>query len=107
METDRLASASFSSAIAVNDAALTQIVRRNFYVNTIAWKNLDAVASETSGDVSQNCVAVVELDRERRAGKHLRDAAMNFERRLFGVDVARLGFAGFWCAASSSDNDPL
>ncbi|HTC30137.1 MAG TPA: hypothetical protein VK702_05375 [Candidatus Acidoferrum sp.] len=58
----RLAAACFSRAIAVHDAALTQIVRRNFNVDAIARKNLDAMASQTAGDVRQNGVAIVELD---------------------------------------------
>jgi hypothetical protein len=59
--------------------------------------------SQTSGDVRQNCVAVVEVDRERRAWKHLLDAAVNLKRQLFVVDAVRLDFPYFSCAISSSD----
>jgi hypothetical protein len=40
-----LAAACFSRTIAIHDAALTQIVRRNFHVNAIARKNLDAMTA--------------------------------------------------------------
>lgn len=48
------------------------------------------MAAQPSGDVRQDDVAVVELDREGRARKNLFDAAENFERRFTGV-LCRFG----------------
>ncbi len=103
-----LVSAWLSRAVAVHDAALGQVVRRQFDVDTVTWKNFNAMPAQTSGNVGQNHVAVVQLDGKRRARKHLLDAAVNFERRLFVVNAVRFDFACFFCRAiSSSDNDPL
>lgn len=64
--------------------------------------------AQTSGNVGQNRVAVVKLDRERRAGKHLLDATVNLERLFLGVDAVGLDFTWFfWRAIASSDNNPL
>ncbi len=60
--------------------------------------------AQTSGNVGQNRVAVVQLNRERRARKHLLDAAVNFKRRLFVVDAVRLDITCFWRAISTCDN---
>jgi hypothetical protein len=63
--------------------------------------------AQTPGNVGENSVAVVKLDRKRRAWKDLLDAAVNFKRRLFVVDAVRLDFTCFCRAISSSDNYPL
>jgi hypothetical protein len=98
-----LASACFARAVAVHDAALAQVVRRNFHVDAVAGKNLDAMPSQTSGNVRQDSVAIVKLDREGRAGKYLLDAAVNLKWRLFEVDAACLDFPCLCCASASSD----
>jgi hypothetical protein len=98
-----LVPACFSRAVAVYDATLGQIVRRKFDVDAVTWKNFDAMPAQTSGNVGQNYVAVVEFDRERRAWKHLLDAAVNFKRRLFVVDAVSLDYASFCRAIASSD----
>ena len=59
--------------------------------------------AETAGDVGQNRVTVVELDRKCCAGEHLTDAAVNLERLLFVIDVSRLNFSYFFRATSNSD----
>ena len=63
--------------------------------------------AETSGNVGENRVAVVEFDGERGARKHLLDAAVDFQRFLFVLDAVRFNFSCFWRAIASSDNDPL
>jgi len=72
-----LASARFARAVAVDDAALRQIVRREFDVHAIARKNLDVMAAQPAGDVRENDVAVVEFDRKGGARKDLLDAAVD------------------------------
>ena len=54
-----LVSARFSRTVAVHDAALGQIVGRQLHVDAIARKNFNAMAAQTSGNVGQNCMAVV------------------------------------------------
>jgi hypothetical protein len=51
--------------------------------------------AQTSGNVSQDRVAVIQLDGKRRARKDLLYAAVDFERRLFGDDAVRLDVARF------------
>jgi hypothetical protein len=85
--------ACFAGAITVNNAAFGEVVWRKFEIDSIAWKNPDAVAAQTSGDVGQNDVAVLELDGKRRTRKNLLDGAGYFNRSLFGR-LRRLGFSG-------------
>jgi hypothetical protein len=52
------------------------------------------VPPQAAGNVRQDGVPVVELYRERRAGKNLANVAKDFERRFFGVgDGIGFGFA--------------
>jgi len=102
-----LAAACFSGAVAVYDAAFRQIVWRKFHVDAIAGKNFDVMTAQASGDVREDDVAVVEFDGKRRARKNLFDAAVDFQRSLFGIfrrgrfRSTRVGVA----AVASSDND--
>jgi len=52
-------------------------------------------------------MAVIKLDRKRRAWKDLFDAAVDFKRRLFGIDAVCFDVTGFCRAIASSDNNPL
>ena len=88
---ERLRPASLARAIAVNNAALRQVVWRKLDVYPVAGKNFDAVAAQTAGDVRQNYVAVIEFDRKRRAGKHLLYAAEDLKRG-FAVVLSRPRF---------------
>lgn len=83
----------FAGAITINDSAFGKVVWRKFEIDSISRKNFDAVAAQTSGDVGQNDVAVVELDRKRRARKNLLDGSANLDRSLFDR-LRGLGFSG-------------
>jgi hypothetical protein len=78
-----LRAARFSRTIAIDDASLRQIVRREFEIDAIPGKNFDAMAAQTPGDMRENRVTVLKLDRKRRAGEDLFDRAEDFERRFF------------------------
>ncbi len=101
-----LAAACFSGAITVYDAALRQIVWREFHVDTVAGKNFDVMTAQAAGDVREDDVPVVEFDGKRGARKNLFDAAVDFQRRLFGVlGRCRFGSTGIHIASvASSDN---
>src|SRR6185437_65504 len=106
-----LAPARFARAIAVDNAALRQIVRREFDVHAIARKNFDVMAAQTAGDVRENDVSVVEFDRKGRAGKHLFDASVDLQWRFFEV-FGRVGFRSpgiivFAAVASSDTVSPI
>jgi hypothetical protein len=73
----------FAGAITVDDAALCQIIRREFDLDAVARENSYPVPAQTSGNVRQNNMAVIELDGKSCAGKNLLDAAEDFERRFF------------------------
>jgi hypothetical protein len=63
------------------------------------------VPAQTSGDVSENNVAVVEFDGERRAREHLFDAAEYLERGFFVIlGNLRFGRARIRVALASCDN---
>ena len=82
--------AGFAGAVAIDDSAFAEVVGRDFDVYAIAGKNFDAVAAQPSGDVRQDHVAVVQLDRKGRARKHLFDVAEDFQRLFFdGVIISR------------------
>ena len=88
-------SALFTGAMAVDDAALRQVVRRKLDVDAIAGKNSDAVAAEASCDVREDDVTVLQFYGERSARKDLLDAADDLERGLLdGLRLFDFGFAG-------------
>lgn len=81
--------------MAVDDSAFRQVVRRKFDIDAVAGKNSDAMAAQASGDMRQDHVAVLELDRERCARKDLLDAADDLERGFFdGLRIFDFGWAG-------------
>jgi hypothetical protein len=88
----------FSGAIAVNDAPLRQVVGRQLDLHTIAWENSYTVPAQASGDVRQDDVPVIELDRKGRARKNLLDIAEYLKRGLFHI----LRGVGFWYACACS-----
>lgn len=82
---DLRCAAFFTGAVAVNDAPLRQVVGRQLDVDSVAGKNPDAVTAQPAGDVSENHVAVLELDGKGRAGENLLDVTDDFDRTLFGI----------------------
>jgi len=75
--------AGFAGAVAVDDAALGEIVGGHLEIDPVAGKNLDPVPAEAAGDVGQDRLAVLELDREGRTRKNLLDRPEKLERSLF------------------------
>jgi len=92
----RLRAAGFAGAIAVHDAAFGEVVGRHLEIDAVAGENLDPVAPEAAGDVGQDRLAVLQLDRERRTRKDLLDRAEQLERRFLR---RLLGRARARCAA--------
>ena len=81
------AAAHFAGAVAIDDAALREIVGRHLEIDAVAKQNFDAVAAEASGEVGEHGVPVLQLDRKRGAGINLTDGPKDLERRFF----SRLG----------------
>src|ERR1700761_3481056 len=79
-----------AGTVAIDDAALREVVRGHFEIDAIAGKYADAVPAEAARDVCQDRHAVLELDGERRAGKNLFYRPKDLDRGLFG----RLGALG-------------
>jgi hypothetical protein len=97
----RLSPACLARAIAVNDATLRQIIWRKFEVDAVAGKNFDAMPAQTSSDVREDDMAIIQLYGKRRARKDLFDASEHLQRRLavvlhgfgFGKARAQITFA--------------
>src|SRR3984957_7378322 len=75
-------SACFTRAIAVNDAALRQVVRRDLEFDPVAQEQFDVVTAQAAGDVREHFVTVLQLDAERRARIDLLDRAEHLDHRL-------------------------
>ena len=74
--------AGFACAVTVDNTALGQVVRRHFEIDAITRKNLDAMATQPSGDMRQDRMAVFKLDGEGRARENLFDRTKQLEGRL-------------------------
>src|SRR5665213_487183 len=74
--------ARFTRTIAVDDAALRQVVRRDLEFDPIAQEQFDVMAAQASRDVREDFVAVLEFDAERRARVDLLDRAEHLDHRL-------------------------
>jgi hypothetical protein len=75
----------FTCTVPVRYAALGQVVGREFHFDPIARKNLDAVTPQTSGDMGEDNVAVIEFDGERGARKDLLDRSEDLDRRFLRI----------------------
>ena len=74
--------ARFTRTIAVDDAALGEVVGRDLELDAIAQQQLDVMAAQASRDVREDFVAVLEFDAERRARVDLLDRAEHLDHRL-------------------------
>src|SRR2546430_16835162 len=74
-------------AVAVDDAAARQVVRRKFDANAVAGRDADEVATHAAGSVGDELVAVLELHLEHRIRQSLRDGGVHDDRLLFLVAV--------------------
>lgn len=105
MNSPDLNPASLARTITVNDTTLRQIIWRKFDVYAVAGKNFYVMPAQTAGDVRKDDVAVIEFDGERRARKHLFDAAIHLERGLLSIFRRLcLGSARVCVAIASCDN---
>jgi len=87
-----------SSLTAIGDAAAGEVVRREFDVDVVAWRDADAEPAQASREAREDRMAVLELDLERRAGKRFDDAADEAQRVFF--DDGGQGLAAFLTAAT-------
>src|SRR5690606_14856498 len=71
------------SAGAVGDAALAQVVRRQFNADLVASQNADVVLAHLSGDVRGNDVPVFQLHTEHGVGQGVDDSTFHFEAVFF------------------------
>ena len=90
--------ARFTRAIAVDDAALREIVRRDLELDAVAQQQFDVMAAQAARDVREDFVAVLQFDAERRARVDLLDRAEHLDHRLLRrfvdpFDPLRGGFA--------------
>src|ERR1700687_1183820 len=80
-------------AVAIDDAAARQVVRRELDADAVARRDADKVAPHSTRRISDELVAGFELDLEHRVGQCLGDAGVHDARRLFLVAIVaiRLG----------------
>src|SRR3979409_2167935 len=80
-----------SISVAVDDPAARQVVRRQLDAYAVAWGDADEIAPHAPRCVSDQLVAILELDFEHGVRQRLRDDGVHDYRRLFVVAF----FAGF------------
>ena len=68
---------------AVRDAAAVQVVDRQLNGYTVARKDLDIMHAHLSRDVSQDIVAIFELDPKHSVGQGLDDLTLEFDNIVF------------------------
>ncbi|VVT10881.1 conserved hypothetical protein [Sphingomonas sp. EC-HK361] len=69
---------------AIGDAALGQIVGRQFDQHFVADEHADAVLAHLSGRVTEDFVIILEPDAEHRVGQKLDHLAAHFEELFLG-----------------------
>src|SRR5690606_13055049 len=72
-----------SLARAVGDAALAQVVRRQFDADLVASENADVVLAHLAGDVRGYDVPVFQLHAEHGVGQGVDDSTFHFEAVFF------------------------
>src|SRR3954452_14274294 len=77
----------------VGDPAAGQVVGRQLYSNPVAGQDPDEVHPELPADMSQDAVAVLQLDREHRVGQRLDDRSLDFDRVLLGHRLLSFPFS--------------
>ena len=80
--------------VAVRNATSGEVVRGEFDLDLVAGQDADVVHPHLSGDVSQQLVAVVELDTEHGVGQALKNRALHQNCVFFGSDDAYLPSCG-------------
>src|SRR5256885_11570235 len=79
----RLAARRARLSLAIDDATLGEIVRRELDVDFVARHDADEVFPHFAGDVSQNFRACIELDLEARIRQRLYHRSADDKRFLF------------------------
>jgi len=88
--------------VAVDDSSLGQIVGRHLEIDPVARENSDAVPAQATGDVREDDVSVIELDRKGRAREDLLDAPGDLEGGFLDVLRRRFGFGRTGAGSSAS-----
>jgi hypothetical protein len=70
--------------VPVRDPTAGQVVWRHFYDNPIVWQNPDVVHPHLATNVSQNLMAIVELDPEHRIWQGLTNSPLHLDCAFFG-----------------------
>jgi hypothetical protein len=69
--------------VAVNDPTAGQIVRAQFDDHTVFRKDADVVLPHFSGDVSENLMAIRQLNAKHRVGQSFNYCALDFDDTVF------------------------
>ena len=80
--------------IAIDDAALRQVVWRDFDVDVVAGQNPNVMAPQSPGNVREDRRAVLQLDREGRARKNLPNGTVQLQGLFLGWIRRRHFFSG-------------
>ena len=63
----------------VGDPTLCQIVRREFDLDPITWKDSDEIRPKLSADIGTNSMAILEFDNEQRVRQRLDNRPFDFD----------------------------
>lgn len=69
--------------VSIRNTAPGEVVRGEFYLHLVAWKNSNVVHSHFSGDVRQHFVAVLKFDPKHCVGKRLENRAFKHDGVVF------------------------
>ena len=69
--------------VPVGNAALGQVVRRNFQGDAVARQNADAIAAKLAGQVGEHGAFLIQLHAEQAAGEFLNYGSSNFNTIFF------------------------
>src|SRR2546423_509954 len=78
-------------AVAVDDPAARQVVRRELDADAVARRDADEVAAHAAGRVGDELVAALELHLEHRVRQSLRDRGVHDDRLFLLVAVGGRG----------------
>src|SRR5450759_872668 len=82
-------------AVAIDDAAARQVVRRQLHADAVARREPDEVAAHAASRVGDQLVAALDLDLEHRIGQRLGDDGVHDNRRFLLAAVILVGFGRF------------
>src|SRR5919198_6402378 len=82
-----IGTASGASALAVDDPAASEVVRRDLDLHAVAGIDADPVAAHLAGGVAEGLVAVVERDLVHAVAEGLDDLALELDLLFFPCHV--------------------